>query len=92
MSRCSRILAVAGSLTALCGVMAVLEADNSVASAKIPQSTCFWTDQLASKFFNDAAHNFAFPDTGAVYWTAQITMAPGSRIVVTGSRMPATSP
>lgn len=67
MPRCSRILAIAGSLTALCGVIAVLEAGSSVASTKIAQSTCFWTDQLASKFFNDAAHNFAFPDTGAVY-------------------------
>ncbi len=48
----------------------------------IPQTTCFWTGYASSKL--GIGLNTAFPDTGAVYWVAQITMPPGSRIVFTG--------
>jgi hypothetical protein len=39
---------------------------------------------IDSKFDNTPAHNYAFPDSGAVYWTASITMPPGSKIVFQG--------
>jgi hypothetical protein len=51
---------------------------------KIPQTDCFWTGIVASKFSDDPAENYAFPDTGAVYWTAKVTMPEGSRIILNG--------
>jgi hypothetical protein len=49
------------------------------ASSRIPQTTCFWTGEGSSKF--GIGLNTAFPDSGAVYWVAQITMPRGSWIV-----------
>ena len=51
-------------------------------NSQIRQTSCFWTDVGASKF--GIGVNYAFPDSGAVYWTAQITMPPGSYIVFKG--------
>lgn len=50
--------------------------------ARIPQRTCFWTGEASSKL--GIGLNYAFPDTGAVYWSSQITMPPGSSIVFKG--------
>lgn len=50
----------------------------------IPQSTCFWTDQVASKFSTDPAKNYAFPDTGAVYWSSNLAIPPGATVVLKG--------
>jgi hypothetical protein len=64
-------------------------AGRSQARVRIPQTTCFWTGEGSSKF--GIGRNFALPDTGAAYWSAQITMLAGSWIVFTGrSRMPDT--
>ncbi len=52
------------------------------ASRRISQTTCFWTGEVSSKF--GIGLNNAFPDSGAVYWTAQITMPAGSWIVFNG--------
>jgi hypothetical protein len=52
------------------------------ASTRIPQTTCFWTGEAASRF--GIGLNYAFPDSGAVYWSAQITMPVGSWIVFRG--------
>ncbi len=85
MPRSSRILGGAGALAALFGLTAAVgTAGSSAAGGRIPQSSCFWTSEIASKFFTDPAHNYAFPDSGAVYWTAQITMPAGSRVIVKG--------
>lgn len=58
--------------------------DDRAKSKSIPQTDCFWTGIVASKFTDDPAENYAFPDTGAVYWTSKVTMPPGSRIVLKG--------
>lgn len=50
----------------------------------IPQSSCFWTDQVASKFSTDPAKNYAFPDTGAVYWSSNLAIPPGATVVLKG--------
>jgi hypothetical protein len=74
--------ALAG-LTVLVGVTAgAATAAAAPKQPKIPQTTCFWTDKIASKF--GAGPNYAFPDTGAVYWTSKLTMPEGSRIVFKG--------
>ncbi len=49
---------------------------------RIAQTSCFWTGEASSKLGIGA--NYAFPDTGAVYWGAQITMPPGSWILFKG--------
>lgn len=57
------------------------------ASAKVsgfPQTTCFWGNRMDSKFATDPARNYAFPDSGAVYWNASVIMPPGSTIVLKG--------
>lgn len=61
-------------------------ADVQQARAKgdIPQSTCFWTDQVASKFTDDPALNYAFPDSGAVYWSSNLSIPEGATIVLKG--------
>jgi hypothetical protein len=59
-------------------------AAGAAAKKKIPQTTCFWTNRIASKFSDDPAQNYAFPDTGAIYWTAKVTMPAGSSIVLRG--------
>jgi hypothetical protein len=54
-------------------------------AAAIAQSSCFWGTPVDTAFdMSNPATNIAFPDTGAVYWGAQITMPAGSRIVFTG--------
>ena len=53
-------------------------------AGKIPQTDCFWTGIVASKFSDDPAENYAFPDSGAVYWTAKVTMPEDSTIVFNG--------
>ncbi|MCW3039548.1 MAG: hypothetical protein JWM31_1453 [Solirubrobacterales bacterium] len=55
------------------------------APAAIPQADCFWTNRIASAYDTDAAHNYAFPDSGAVYWSAKVTMPAGSKIVLKGA-------
>jgi hypothetical protein len=83
--------AIAG-LTALVGLTAATASatatpDQGVTASKkprIPQTTCFWANRIASKFSDDPATNYAFPDSGAVYWTAKVTMPEGSRIVLKG--------
>ncbi|MFN8131708.1 MAG: hypothetical protein U0R70_09180 [Solirubrobacteraceae bacterium] len=39
---------------------------------------------MASKFDTDPARNYAFPDSGAVYWNASVIMPAGSTIVLKG--------
>jgi hypothetical protein len=78
-----RARATAAPLTVLFGFAVVLLAP-AAASASIPQTSCFWSDRVASKFDTSAAGNYAFPDSGAVYWTARIAMPAGSRIVFKG--------
>ena len=46
------------------------------------RTTCFWSQEGASKF--GIGVDSAFPDSGAVYWAAQIMMPPGSHIVFNG--------
>lgn len=74
------IAAMAGTLAA----SAPASAGSATASATIPQTDCFWTARMDSKFSTDPARNYAFPDTGAVYWSAQVNMPAGSKIVLKG--------
>jgi hypothetical protein len=67
---------------ALGALMIVSLAHAAAVRARTPQTSCFWTQEGASKFGIGA--NYAFPDSGAVYWTAQITMPSGSYIVFKG--------
>jgi hypothetical protein len=84
----SRVRGSAATLIALFGLTAVtLPSTATAASASrvsIPQTTCFWSDRVASKFDTSVVKNYAFPDSGAVYWTARIEMPAGSRIVFKG--------
>jgi len=79
-----------GALAVLAGLMGVSLASASVGAATaaagraIPQTTCFWTGRGASAFDSDPAKNYAFPDSGAVYWSAKVTMPAGSKIVFKG--------
>ncbi|MFN8132346.1 MAG: hypothetical protein U0R70_12435 [Solirubrobacteraceae bacterium] len=75
----ARVTALTAAAAALAAVAAA-----PAAAAAIPQTTCFWTNRGASKFDTDPAKNYAFPDTGAVYWSAKVTMPPGSKIVLRG--------
>ncbi len=92
MSHRSLIRAGAGALTVIAGLTAGLAATAGAAPAvgshkaapAIPQTDCFWTNRLASKFDTDPVHNYAFPDTGAVYWSAKVTMPAGATIVLKG--------
>ncbi len=75
---------VAGA-SGLAGVVAVTATSAAGAPRqKIAQKTCFWSSETDSKFDKTGAENYAFPDSGAVYWAAQITMPAGSRIVFKG--------
>lgn len=49
-----------------------------------PQTNCFWGNRMASRFDTDPARNYAFPDSGAVYWNASVVMPAGSTIVFKG--------
>ncbi|MEA2167784.1 MAG: hypothetical protein QOF76_1084 [Solirubrobacteraceae bacterium] len=72
---------LAGVAAAL-AVLAVAPAAN--AASPIPQSDCFWQTRTSSMFDTAAESNYAFPDSGAIYWSAKITMPAGSRIVLKG--------
>jgi hypothetical protein len=74
--------AAAATLLGLAAVTTTSAA--GAASHKIAQKTCFWSDEVDSKFDLTPAHNYAFPDSGAVYWSANVTMPAGSRIVLKG--------
>jgi hypothetical protein len=50
--------------------------------ARGTRTTCFWSQEGASRF--GIGVDYAFPDSGAVYWAAQITMPPGSHIAFHG--------
>ncbi len=85
-------LASAAMLTTTAAVAAALFATTAAATSQpparaaktFPQTTCFWTNRTASKFDTNPAQNYAFPDSGAVYWSAQITMPAGSSLVLKG--------
>ncbi len=79
----NRTLAMGLALAATAGFAGFLSA-SAPADAAIPQTDCFWTERMDSKFSTDPARNYAFPDTGAVYWSAQVNMPAGSKIVLKG--------
>ncbi len=54
------------------------------AAGSIPQTDCFWQTRTTSMFDSSGDSNYAFPDSGAVYWAAKVTMPAGSRIVLKG--------
>lgn len=54
------------------------------AQGDIPQTTCFWTDRVASRFSDDPAQNYAFPDSGAVYWSSNLSIPEGATVVLKG--------
>lgn len=66
-------------------IVAASGAATAGARRHIPQTTCFWTNRAAARYeLGNPAANYAFPDTGAIYWSAQITMPQGSYIVFKG--------
>ncbi len=77
-------LSALAALTALLSNSGAAAAAPASAAASIPQTDCFWTARMDSKFSTDPQRNYAFPDTGAVYWSAQINMPAGSKIVLKG--------
>ncbi len=78
MSRRSRLTVGVAALACLVAAPAA-----GAATKQIPQSDCFWSFRTASAFASGAS-NYAFPDAGAVYWSAKVTMPAGSRIVLKG--------
>jgi hypothetical protein len=83
------LVGVAAVFTAFAGVTTAGASEGSghqdrASKAQIPQTDCFWTGKIASKFSHDPAENYAFPDSGAVYWTAKVTMPPGSKLLFHG--------
>ena len=77
-------LSALAALTALLASSGAAVAAPASAAASIPQTDCFWTARMDSKFSTDPERNYAFPDTGAVYWSAQINMPAGSKVILTG--------
>ncbi|HYI35878.1 MAG TPA: hypothetical protein VEX39_04700 [Thermoleophilaceae bacterium] len=73
----------AGALVVLVA-LALAPATAGAAARSIPQTDCFWANRIASKYDTDALRNYAFPDSGAVYWSAKVTMPVGSKIVLKG--------
>jgi len=47
-----------------------------------PTSSCFWVGPATP---DRPEFNYAYPDTGAAYWTAQYTLPAGSHLVFNGS-------
>jgi hypothetical protein len=85
LMRAPRLLALVGLATAaLATSAAAAQRSTAVPRASIPQTNCFWSDRVASKFDTAAAKNYAFPDSGAAYWSARVTMPAGSKIVFKG--------
>src|ERR1700729_2142694 len=83
--RLSAVTAGGVALVALCaGMGTAASAKPAGAPAAIAQKTCFWTNEIDSKFDSNPAHNYAFPDSGAIYWSAKVTMPAGSTIVFKG--------
>lgn len=81
------ITSITASLVAAAAIAVAAPAAAAKPSTEgpIPQTSCFWTGQIASKFSpGDREKNYAFPDTGAVYWTAKVTMPEDSKIVFKG--------
>ena len=75
---CRRWIAVAAVVA-----LAIVGADAAGATAQARlQTSCFWSQEGASKF--GIGVNYAFPDSGAVYWAARITMPAGSYVVFRG--------
>jgi hypothetical protein len=73
---------LAGAAIAGAGARARARAATTAGTGAPSQTNCFWSERGASKFGIGA--NYAFPDSGAVYWAAQITMPAGSYIVFRG--------
>lgn len=84
MSPAKKILAAACAAIAMSAVLGPASALASGKDSDIPQSTCFWTNEIASKFSQDPANNYAFPDTGAVYWTSSLAIPSGASVVLKG--------
>jgi hypothetical protein len=51
----------------------------SAASAKPAAQSCFWIGPFTTK-----RYNYAFPDSGAAYWTARYTVPPGATLRLEG--------
>ena len=70
--------------TVVGAAIALLMSAAHAAAASLPQSSCFWQGPGSSAFDSNPEHNYAFPDTGAVYWSAKVTMPAGAKIVLKG--------
>jgi hypothetical protein len=55
------------------------------AEAKVPEklSNCFWVGPFTSK--RGPEFNYAFPDVGAIYWTARYTLPAGAALRLRGT-------
>ena len=87
MSPVKKIRAGLVAVCAAIAITAVLAPASAMAAQKapaIPQSSCFWTNEIASKFNSDPENNYAFPDTGAVYWTSKIEIPDGASVILKG--------
>ncbi len=56
-------------------------ASSAAANAHPPTSSCFWVGPAVP---DRPEFNYAFPDKGAVYWTAQYSLPAGSRLLIKG--------
>jgi len=77
--RCSGALAFA--VTAALAASAL--AAPAAGAARFPLSSCLWLGPAAGNS-PSADTNYAFPDSGAIYWTAQIELPPGSTLLLHG--------
>jgi len=70
-------------MTATTAVVAGLAlAPSTAGAARHPLSTCLWYGPAASG--SGIGGNYAFPDTGAIYWTSQMQLPAGSTLVLRG--------
>jgi hypothetical protein len=75
------LAAVALVALALLGLLPAGSSAEGTPAAR-PLSTCFWVGPYSTKL--GPQYNQAFPDSGAVYWTARYTTPPGATLRLEG--------
>ncbi len=77
-------------LPVFCASVAIADANARAAgrltsATPIAQSSCLWTGPSDTAFdLTDPLTNVAFPDTGAVYWSAEFTLPAGATLELDG--------
>lgn len=83
-ARLRRSLAIAASVGCVSALVAPAVGSPRAAPHRptVKESTCFWVGPFTS--LRGPKYNYAFPDTGAVYWTARYSTPPGATLRLHG--------